>query len=187
MCSLDSSGGAARRAAGRLDLQRIRARGTEHFELESTVTSRTRRFRPARCRGRATRSDQIDQQRDRWRQGLKTKAGAPRRDLPFAVPTDKASAMCETTLFDLHGRLRVRSNYKGHSARRQSARCVVMAQARPRSITDRESGRDRWSSSAEHAPVSGSTLVSIRGWRRDSGTQARVLRRVAARLRAASA
>jgi hypothetical protein len=61
---------------------------------------------------RTTRRDQIDEHRAGWRKGLKTRRGAPRKNLPAAVLITNATAMRPTTLFDLLWRLRLRSNYK---------------------------------------------------------------------------
>ena len=61
---------------------------------------------------KTTRQDQIDERRERWRSGLKTKRGTPRKSLPTAVLLANAAKMRATTLFDLLWRLRVRSNYK---------------------------------------------------------------------------
>lgn len=61
---------------------------------------------------KTTREGQIDEHRERWRQGLKTKAGTPRKTLPRSVLLANAARMSPTTLFDLLWRLRVRSNYK---------------------------------------------------------------------------
>lgn len=61
---------------------------------------------------RTTRREQIDDHREGWRKGMKTAAGAPRKNLPKAVLEANATTMRPTTLFDLLWRLRVRSNYK---------------------------------------------------------------------------
>lgn len=61
---------------------------------------------------KTTRNEQIDEHREGWRRGLKTKAGKPRKTLPTAILMANATAMRPTTLFDLLWRLRVRSNYK---------------------------------------------------------------------------
>jgi len=59
-----------------------------------------------------TRREQIDDHHDKWLEKLTTRAGMPRKNLPAAILTARATAMRPTTLFDLLWRLRVRSNYK---------------------------------------------------------------------------
>ncbi len=60
-----------------------------------------------------TRRRQIDEHRAGWIRGLPpTAAGTPRKVMPAATLSARATAMRPTTLFDLLYRLRIRSNYQ---------------------------------------------------------------------------
>jgi hypothetical protein len=85
---------------------------------------------------KTTRDRQIEDKKRQWLKGMKTKAGAPRKYVPTADVTKRASTMPATTLFDLLYRLRIRSNYQEADAFLRGALTPTDAAAFHRALCD---------------------------------------------------